>query len=324
MLPKNLKDYTLVKPPIFISSLLVSFILIFGVTCLFAYHAYKDAVDHAVRSNETRANLLAKIILEHQRAALAVVRSYANRPLVIDSVKKKDIEEAVRHLSNLIENNPEIEMAYITDPTGTLWINFPIFREAFNQNLSYRDWYKGVSKEWKPYVSSIYKLIVGEKDLGVTLCSPIHDEKGKVIGIFAGAQTTTLLNKIMGEFESEVDTQITLIDQDGHIILSNRFPYNKEVINYPRFEFVGKAMKGEKGNIKIKDASEKDRVKYVSFAPVQGIGWSVIVEKGRSEIFQSIFRYLILIALISLLTFMVVALSLVYLKGRQKQMLVST
>ena len=320
MLPKNLKDYTLEKPPIFISILLVSFVLIFGVACLFAYHAYKDEVDHAVRSNETRANLLARIFSEHQRAALAVVRSYANRPLVIDSVKKKDIEEAARHLSNLIQNNPEIEMAYITDPMGTLWINFPIFKEAFNQNLSHRDWHKGVSKEWKPYVSSVYKLIVGEKDLGVTVCSPIHDEKGKVIGILAGAQTTAFLNKILGEFESEVDAKMTLIDQDGHIILSNLFPYKKEVINYPSFEFVGRAMKGEKGNIKIKDASEKDRVKYVSFAPVQEIGWSVIVEKGEGEIFQSIFRYLILIALISLLTFMVVVLSLVYLKGRQKQM----
>ena len=89
MLPKNLKDYTLEKRLIFTSSLLVPFVLIFGVAFLFAYHAYKDAVGHAVRSNETRANLLARIFSEHQRAALAVVRSYANRPLVIESVKKK-------------------------------------------------------------------------------------------------------------------------------------------------------------------------------------------------------------------------------------------
>jgi signal transduction histidine kinase len=320
MLPKNLKDYTLEKRLIFISSLLVPFVLIFGVAFLFAYHAYKDAVGHAVRSNETRANLLARIFSEHERAALAVVRSYANRPLVIDSFKKKDIGEATRHLSNLIENNPEIEMAYLTDPMGTLWIHFPIFWEGFNQNFSDRDWYKGVSKEWKPYVSSVDKLIIGEKDLGVTLCSPIRDQKGKVIGVLAGAQTTTFLNKILAEFESEVDAKITLIDQDGHIILSNLFPYKKEVITYPSFEFVGKARKGERGNIKIKDASKRDRVKFVSFAPVQGIGWSVIVEKEGSDIFQSIFPYLMLIALISLLTFGVVVLSLAYLKGRQKQM----
>jgi len=320
MQTKNPQGFMLEKPSVFISSLLVSFVLIFGVACVFAYHAYKDAVDHTVFSNETRANLLAKIILEHQRAAITVIRSYANRPLVIESVKKKDIKEATRHLSNMIENNPEIEMGYITDPSGTLWVSFPNFKEAFNQNLSYRDWYKGVSKAWKPYVSSIYKLIVGEKGLGVTICSPIRDEKGKVIGILAGAQTTAFLKKIWGEFESEGDTKITLIDQEGHIILSNRFPYKKEIVNYPSFEFVGRALKGERGNTEIQDNSDKDKVKYVSFAPVQGIRWSVIVEKARSEVFQSIFRYLILIAVISLLTFMVVALSLVSLKGRQEQL----
>jgi signal transduction histidine kinase len=319
MLPRSPKDLTLEKPFVFISSLLVSFVLIFGVACVVAYHAYKDAVHHAVRSNETRANLIAEIILEHQRAAIAVIRSYANRPLVIESVKKKDIEETARHLSNMIENNPEIELGYVTDPNGTLWVNFPI-NEALNQNLSSRDWYKGVSKGWKSYVSSIYKLIVGKKDLGVAICSPIRDEKLKVIGILAGVQTTPFLNNILAEFELEVDAEITLIDQEGHIILSNRFPYSKEIINYPSFEFVRKAMKGEKGNIEIQDTSDKDRVKYVSFAPVHEIGWSVIVEKARSGVFQSIFRYLILIALISLLTFMVVVLSLVYLKGRQKQM----
>jgi signal transduction histidine kinase len=94
----------------------------------------------------------------------------------------------------------------------------------------------------------------------------------------------------------------------------------KEVIGYPSFEFVGRAMKGEKGDIKIRDSSDGERVKYVSFSPVQGMGWSVIVEKARSEVFQSVLSYLILIAVISLLIFIVVTLSLVHLRGRQKQM----
>ena len=316
---RNPKFHLIKESRVFLLSLSVSFVLIFGMACLVAYNTYKVAIKHTIQSNETRTHLLAKIILEHQRAAIAVVQSYANRPLVINSVKKRDFEEAVRHLSDMANNNPEIEMPYITDPSGTLWVNYPIFEEAFNQNLSYRDWYKGVSKEWKPYVSSIYKLIVGEKDLGVTICSPIRDEKGKVIGILAAAQTTVFLNKILGEIESEDDAKMTLIDQEGHIILSNRFPYKKEVVDYPFSEFVKKAVKGEKGHVKIRDTSDKDRIKYVFFAPVQGIGWSVIVEKTRSEVFHSVFPYLILIAVISLLIFMVVVLSMVYLKGRHGQ-----
>ena len=320
MLSKGPKVYSLEKPSVFISSLVVSFVLIFGVACLVAYNTYKTAINHTIRSNETRVNLFAKIILEHQRAAIGIIRSYGSRPLLVDSVKRRDFEEAVRHLTNLVKNNPEIEMAFITDPGGTLWANFPIFKEALSQNLSYRDWYKGVSKEWNPYVSTIYKLIVGEKDLAVAVCSPIRDEKGKVIGILAAAQTTGFFKKIVSEIGLDVDAKITMIDQEGHIIYSNRFPYRKEVIGYPSVEFVGRAMKGEKGDVEIRDSFDGDRVKYVSFAPVQGIGWSVIVEKSKSQVFQSAFLYLILIVVISLLIFMVVALSLVYLRERHKQM----
>jgi signal transduction histidine kinase len=320
LLSKSLKVYSLEKPSVLILSLLVSFVLIFGVACLAGYSTYNTAINHTIRSNETRANLFAKIMIEHQRVAMGVIRSYGSRPLLVDSVKRKDVEEAVRHLTSLVKNNPEIEMAFVTDPGGTLWANFPVLTEALYQNLSYRDWYKGVSKEWKPYVSPIYKLDVGEKELAVSVCSPIHDEKGKVIGILSATQTTVFFKKIVSETGLDADAKITLIDQEGHIIFSNRFPYRKEVIDYPPFEFVGRAMKGEEGNIKIRDSSDGDRVKYVSFAPVQGIGWSVIVEKARNEVFQSVFSYLTLMAIISLLIFIVVALSLVYLRERHRQM----
>ena len=319
MLPKSPKSYSLEKPSVFASTLLVSFIIIFGVAGLVAYNMYNTAINHTIRSNETRANLIAKIVLEHQRAAIGVIRSYANRPLLVDSVKRKDFEGAVSHLTSLVKNNPEVEMGFITDPGGTLWANFPIDKEAFNQNLSYRDWYKGVSKEWGPYVSSVYKMIVGEKDLAVAVCSPILDEKDKAIGILCAAQTTDFFGKIVSEIGLDVDAKITLIDQEGHIIYSNRFPYNKEVIDYPSFEFVRKVMQGEKGNTEIRDSSDANRSKYVSFEPIQGIGWSVIVEKGKSDVIRSVFPYFILIFAVTLLIFVFIAFSLLYLRERYKQ-----
>lgn len=319
MSSKSQRVYSLEKPPVFMLGLLVSFIFVFGVACLIAYNTYNNAINHTIRSNETRANLLAKIILEHQRATIGVIRSYGNRPLLVDSVRRKDVEKVVSHLQSLVKNNPEIEMTFITDPGGTLWVNFPIFREAFNQNLSYRDWYKGVTKGWTPYISSVYKMIVGEKELAVAVCSPIHDERGKAIGILATAQTTSFFKKIINEIGLDADAKITLIDQEAHIIYSNRFPPRKEVVDYPPFEFVNKAMEGEKGNVEIQDFSDGDKIKYVSFAPIQGIGWSVIVESGKGQVLQSVLPYLILIVAVSLLIFMLIAFSLVYLRERHRQ-----
>lgn len=302
------------------SSLLASFVLIFGVACLIAYHAYKNAIHYTIHSNKARANLLAEIILEHQRAAIAVVRSYANRPLVIHSTEKNDPEEAVQHLDNLKKNNPEIESAFISNPDGTAWAILPMDKQSLNKNLFHQDWYKGVTKDWEAYVSNVYKMMNKDGDLVVTICAPVHDGKGKIIGILAATQSTCFFNDMIKELGLNFDEMITLIDQQGHIIFSNRFPCKKEIMAYPSFEFVEKVMKGEKGDVAIRDFSDGNKAKYVSFAPVQGIGWSVIVEEARSEVLQSISSYLILISAVSLLMFMIVVLSLMYLRGRHQQM----
>jgi signal transduction histidine kinase len=320
MLSKSRRVLLYEKPSVFPVALFMSFVVVFGVASIIAYNSYIKTAKNTIRSNEIKANLLAKLILEHQRAAIGVLQSYASRRLLVDSVKRKNFERAVEHLANLAKNNPEMEWPFISDPDSPIWVNFPVDRSVMNKDLSQRDWYKGVSREWKPYVSSVYKMIVGKQDLAVAVSTPIFDEKGKVIGILSTAQTTAFFQKIISEIGADLKTKISLIDQDGHIIYSNRFPYKREVIGYPSFEFVRKAMKEEKGGVEIRDSSDGDKTKYVSFEPIEGIGWSVIVEIGKKEVLRSELAYLILIGATSLLIYIVVALFLVYLRERYKQL----
>jgi PAS domain S-box-containing protein len=311
--------YPLERRSLFALSLLFSFFIIMGAACIVGYNSYTKATDAAIHLNGTRATLLAKLILEHQRAAIGVLRAYSRRPLLIDSIKRKDFEGVLKHLADLVKSNPEVEWPYVANPDSTVWVNFPVDKGVFDNDLSGRDWYKGVSKEWKPYISAVYKMVVGEKDLAVAVSVPIFDEKGNLIGILGTAQSTPLFRKAVDEVISHSDAHMTLIDQQGHIVYSNRFPYTKEVIDYPSFDFVRRAMKGEKGNAEIHDSSDENRTKYVSFAPIEGLGWSIVVEKGKREVLRSEYSNFALITVISFLTFAVVALSLVNLRARQRQ-----
>jgi PAS domain S-box-containing protein len=311
--------YSLGKRSVFVLSLLLSFAIIFGAAGIVAYKSYTKAIDATIRSNETKANLLAKLILEHQRAAIGVLRSYAGRPLLVQSVKRNDFEEALKHLTDLAKHNPEMDWPFIANPDSTVWVNYPVDRLVMNKDLSYRDWYKGVSKEWKPYISSVYKLIVGQKDLAVAVSTPILDEKGKVIGILATAQSTTFFREIVSEVGLSLDAKISLVDQEGHIIYSNGFPYTKEVIGYPSYQFVKRAIKGEKGSTEVRDPSDRDRIHYVSFALLEGIGWSILVEKTKSEVLRSEYSSLVMVGVISLLIYGVIVLSLVHLRDRHRR-----
>lgn len=48
-----------------------------------------------------------------------------------------------------------ISSVLITDRQGTLWVNNPLFPEVIGKNFAYRDWYKNVSKDSKPYLKCI-------------------------------------------------------------------------------------------------------------------------------------------------------------------------
>ena len=300
-------------------SLVAVFVFIFAVASLVSYTSYKNAVRNTIRSNETRADLLGKIVLEHHRAALGIVQSYTSRPLLVDAVRKKDFEGALLHLTNLSKENPEMVSSWISNPDSTAWVNFPVDKRGFSKDLSHRDWYKGVSKEWKPYVSDIYKLFTQNEDLAVSLCVPIFDDKKKVIGIFGASLATVFYNDLVKHISFDMDASITLIDREGHVIYGDKYPYEKKIIAYPLFDTVQRMTRTAHGTIEVRDTSDQSRVRYVSSARVEEIGWSVVVEKPRSNVVRSILGEFVQIAVISLLTFLVAAILMVNLRNKRRQ-----
>ncbi len=289
------------KREAFILTLAIIFIFVFGIALTVGYSHYKGQIRNTIQRNKLTANLLAALILEHQKAAIGIIQSYARHPLFINSAKKKDFNEIIKHLNHLKENNPEIDNAFITDQDAILWADFPIDKESYGKNFSHRDWFKGVSKGWKPYISSVYPMIVGEKDLAVAVCAPIFDEKGKAIGILGTAQRTDFLGRIIHQVKLDAENKITLIDQMGQIIYSDRFAYEKRVIGYPFVDLINKAITEKKDDLEIQDPHESSNVRYTAFVPIKGFGWSVIVEREKRSVLRSEFEYFFQLAFLSTL-----------------------
>ncbi len=162
--------------------------------------------------------------MEQKKAVLGVLQSYANRPHLIAAAKEKSPSKAIKHLTNLIDNNPTIDRVFITDAQGTLWVNFPVDEQSHGKNFRYQDWYGGVSREWRPYVSDLYKRLIGAKDLAVAYCLPIQDEKDTVIGILGASQAVRVLAQLIQRVDPNPPPHITLLDQRGNIIYSDRIP----------------------------------------------------------------------------------------------------
>ncbi|MBU2026907.1 MAG: cache domain-containing protein, partial [Proteobacteria bacterium] len=280
------------------------FIIIFSITLEITRNHYQYVFKNVITENTLTANLLSSLMYEHQKAAISILGSYAQRMSFIDAVKKKDFHRAFYHLKSLSEHHTEIDALFITDQYGTLWANYPVDSKGFGKNLAYRDWYKGVSKKWRPYISTVFRLIVLEKGLAVSVSVPVFDRKGKVIGILSGAQRTPFLATFLKENIIDPKKNIALLDQEGNIIFSNAVPYQEKITKYPDARVLEKALAGVFVDMEIADAKEKGGISYVSIAPVRGIGWSVIVGQEKNAILKSLYGYFILSAVAGFVIFL--------------------
>jgi len=301
------------KPYSIVFTGVVLFILIFGIAFFLGYRQIETTRHNALTADKTTANLLADLILEHNIATIGILQSYALRPLFIHAVKNTDPAEAYRQLADL-KKNAEIDLTFVTDKRGILWVNFPLFPEALGKDLSYRDWYKGISSHWKPYISTVFKLIVGDKPLAVAVCIPIYDEKERVIGILASSQRLDFLVDTIERVPLSLYTAVNVIDRAGHILYSNNIPYRENITDYRFTPIIEAAIKEKKQQIEINDPQKGQDISYLTTVPIGDIGWTVIIERSERDIFHSEFRRFVEIGAVSFLLFLLVTFFLVYLR----------
>ncbi|MCX5823634.1 MAG: PAS domain S-box protein, partial [Deltaproteobacteria bacterium] len=292
---------------------IVLFILIFGIAIFLGYRQFETTRHNALTADKTTANLLADLILEHNKATIRILQSYANRSTFIDAVKNKDVTGVYRHLPDL-KKNAEIDMAFVTDKRGILWTNFPLFPESIGKDLSYRDWYKGISSHWKPYISTVFKLIVGDKPLAVAVCVPIFDQEGRPIGILGDTERLSFLDVAIQRVPLSPYTTVNVIDRAGHIIYSNKFPYQENITDYRFFPILEPAVKEKKQQIEINDSQKDQEKHYLTVVPAGDIGWTVIIERSLRDIYRSDLRRFIEIGAVSFLLFLLIIFFLVYLR----------
>jgi len=299
------------KPYSIVLTGIVLFILILVMAIFLGYRHLETARHNALTADRTTVNLLANLIVEHNRATIGILQSYARRPLFIDAVKKKDPAGAHRHLSDL-KRNAEIDLTFVTDKQGIPWANFPVFPEAIGKDLSGRDWYRGISSQWKPYISSVFKLIVGNRPLAVALCVPIFDEKERVIGVLASSQQLGFLVDTIERVAWGPYATVNVIDRAGQILYSNKYPYRENITAYRFSPVLEAAATGKLQQIEVKDPRKDQEKLYLTVGPLADMGWTVTLERSSSDIYRSEKERFLEIGAVSLLLFFLFLFILVY------------
>jgi PAS domain S-box-containing protein len=291
----------------------LAFVILSAIAFFICYRHHTINTELILKEDRSAANLLSLVMDEHFKKIVSVMESYSNRPLLLQAVKDKNVEKAGEHLSNLAKSNPDIDFVIISDRWGTPWAaSYPGPSPVIGKNFAHRDWYKGVSKEWKPYISDVVLRVVEEKDLAVQISVPCINEKGEVIGILVNTQRTVGLNRLFKPVPFDSGAFITVTDRKGQIVYDSRNDVEKEIKPYPFHAGMKKAMAAKNMTFAADDPDLGGRTRYISFAPVTNIGWTVSVERDKRSILLSETGYYIQVTAIALLLFLTIILFLFY------------
>jgi PAS domain S-box-containing protein len=302
------RNITLISLAVFFFLSLVTFVL--------CYEHHQHTKKEFLKEDRESAYLLSLVMDGHFQKIIKTMESYAGRPLLIQAVKGKNVEKAKRHLVSLVKSDPDIDMVVITNRQGTLWTAYPDRPEVMGKNFAYSEWYKGVSRNWKPYVSNATLRMFVEKNVAIQICVPFFDEKGRVIGILLNTQRLIELDSIIKQVPLDPGLSISIADRRGQMVYSSRYPFDRQITFYPFYSIIDKVKTEKNRSATVEDTSIPGKKLYVSFAHIAGIGWTILVGRDNRSILLSEMPYYILLSAVTFLLFLMIIFSLVYFRKR--------
>lgn len=292
------------KPTYIVRILVLLFLLFSSIAAFHIYGQFNRTLDQAEAKDQAIARMTSKLLEEHEENVLVTLEAYALRHLLIDSIESRAVVETRRHLAELKNSTEEIDLTFVTDEKGVLWVNYPEFPEAIGSNLSDRDWYKGVSSSWQPYVSSAFHLVLGDKPLAVCSAVPVFNLQGQVVGIIAESSRLTTIETLLDG--SQQYGSVFVLDRVGNIIYDSRQHDLRQITAYPLQTEVRHILESGQKNGEISDQHDGRKKKFLTVAH-NDIGWTVVIERTLAETLRHEYiRYFRTVA-ISFLSFLLIA-----------------
>ena len=246
----------------------------------------------SLTESDAIARGVAALIEAREEGYLKILEAYAGRFRFREGVKRRDRAAALVHLRQLAETFPELDWPFLTGPDGVLWAIYPEAPELYGRSFAHRDWYRGVSREWRSYMSEVFPAARDQAPV-VSLVMPIRDLDGKVIGIIGSAQRLETIRQWLLPIQVP-DGDLYVVDRKGQLVF-HRTRFGPEQVNdYSRVPVVERLLRGEEGLVELENPVE-GQVRLSAYRLLPALGWGVVVHREKNLVLQRT-RTLILVS----------------------------
>jgi signal transduction histidine kinase/CheY-like chemotaxis protein len=304
----------------FLLLLLLLFILPLVAGTYWMYSQSRQEIERAeLQSDQLRARTFSAIVEQSFTSAENLLTSIADRRMLSLAWAQRDLVALSAHLEEARKLEPSFLFVSVYEPDGTMRAIVPPDK-IVGRNFAYRDWYRGVTADWQPYVSEVYRTAAGSSPLVVAVAVPIRDERGAPAGILMATYSLSQLASEFSALEKGATADFYVLDQHG-VVAAARGLNASEPIRFSASGVVTHALAGEEGSGQYTIDGKNT---FVGFAPIQRLGWAVVYARSESDALAPAMRLRIRnrsVGLYLLLVYLATAALAALLARRQTQLL---
>ena len=239
-----------------------------------------------IKKNEIIVKLTAQVIRKQISGLLTIGSFYANNSEVRGLVQQDKWQEAVNLALAASREDEDIDRIAQFDMDGILMANAPSQQSRnIGQGFAHRDWYKGVTSDFKPYVSEVFLRDTDPPFNVIGLSFPVLDNNGFPVAIMLFTVKTDTFLKWLSEIKFGASGKSFIVDQLGHVIAHPDIAPQGAMVDFSSRKDVQKALTGKSGS-EITINLDNERI-ISSYEPITEYGWAVVTTIKLDEVIKS-------------------------------------
>jgi len=289
--------------------LLVIALVPIGILAIYTYRIGSESIrEHVIANNQATATITAELVGRILEQSVNLARSFAVLPSLMAVTQQRDEERARRQLEALVRSNPVVERAFIADQDGVLWSDYPKATESLGKNFSHRDWYRGVSREWHPYVSEVYQRNAEPRILVVSIAVPMFIQN-QVIGILVYQMRLEGITKWLEQVSIGKRGIVFLVGHAGQIAAHPQLDLQvRSYAEYSQIDLIQQSLAGSETNGEYLDPFNNERMIAGAVPiPVQGHNWAAVAQQPVASAYEALHKMKLQISMAGLILALVAA-----------------
>ena len=135
--------------------------------------------------------------------------------------------EAIELMRAVPRDLPLIERLIPTDAGGTLRADLPAIPAARGINLASHEWFQGVRRDRRPYISSAYTRVVVPRLNIFSVAVPVNNARGEVTGFLVVQVGVKHLLEWVKTVDFGPEGFVCIVDPKGQAAFHSRYPGEK-------------------------------------------------------------------------------------------------